>query len=81
MRGFQYATSNTNLEGEVGCKVLQFILHDEDQEDAWSQNLLVQIHSNFFRKDEQVKNFVFDHNLLEQGFLNAFATCVQYDGS
>ena len=40
------------LEGEVGWKVLQFIIHDEDQEDVWSQNPLVQIHSNFFREDE-----------------------------
>ena len=24
--------------------------HDEDQEDAWSQNLTVQIHSNFFKR-------------------------------
>ena len=52
MRGSQYATSNTNLEGEVGCKVLQFILHDEDQEDAWLQNPMVQIHSNFLKEDE-----------------------------
>ena len=52
MRGSQYVTSNTNLEGEVGCKVLQFIIRDEDQEDAWSQNPLVQIHSNLFREDE-----------------------------
>ena len=25
--------------------------HDEDQEDAWSQNPMVQIHSNFFKKE------------------------------
>ena len=24
--------------------------HDEDQEDAWSQNPTVQIHSNFFKR-------------------------------
>ena len=24
--------------------------HDEDQEDAWSQNLTVQIHNNFFKR-------------------------------
>ena len=81
MRRSQYATSNTNLEGEVGCKVLQFIIHNEDQEDAWLQNPLVQIHSNFFNSDELGQNFVSDHNLLEQGLLSAFATCVYHDGS
>ena len=42
---------NHQLERVVGCKVLQLI-HDEDQEDAWSQNPKVQIHNNFFRRDE-----------------------------
>ena len=40
--------------------------HDEDQEDAWSQNPMVHKHSNFFRRDELGQNFVSSHNLLEQ---------------
>ena len=38
---------NHQLEKVVGYKVLQFI-HDENQEDAWSQNPTVHKHSNFF---------------------------------
>ena len=37
---------NHQLEKVVSCKVLQFI-HDEDQEDAWSQNPTVHKHNNF----------------------------------
>ena len=56
--------------------------HDEDQKDAWSQNPMVQIHSNFSKKEmNYVKNFVSDHNLLEQSLLNACVTCVPFDGS
>ena len=55
--------------------------HDEDQEDSWSQNPMVHIHSNFFRRDELRQNFVSDHNLLEQTFLKACATCLLFDGS
>ena len=40
---------NHQLEKIVGCKVLQFI-HDEDQEDAWSQYPTVHKHSNFFTR-------------------------------
>ena len=54
--------------------------HDEDQEDAWSQNPTVHIHSNFFRKDELGQNFVSGHNLFEQTILKACATCVLFDG-
>ena len=53
--------------------------HDKDQKDAWSQNPTVHIHSNFFRKDELGKNFVSDHNLLEQTILKACATFVLFD--
>ena len=38
---------NHQLEKVVGYKVLQFI-HDEDQEDAWSQNPTVHKHSNLW---------------------------------
>ena len=56
--------------------------HDEDQKDAWSQNLMVQIHSNFSKKEmNYVKNFVSGHNLFEQSLLNAYASCVPFDGS
>ena len=56
--------------------------HDEDQEDAWSQNPIVQIHSNFSKKEmNYVKNFVSGHNLFEQSLLNAYASCVPFDGS
>ena len=54
--------------------------HDEDQEDAWSQNPTVYKHSNFFKRDELGQNFVFGHNLLEQTFLKACATCVLFYG-
>ena len=30
--------------------------HDEDQEDAWSQNPTVQIHSNFFKKKRWIRS-------------------------
>ena len=40
---------NYQLEKVVGCKVLQFI-HDEDQEDAWLQNPTVHKHNNFFTR-------------------------------
>ena len=39
--------------------------HDENQEDAWSQNPTMHEHSNFFRRDELGQNFVSGHNLLE----------------
>ena len=71
---------NHQLEKIVGCKILQFI-NDEDQEDVWSQNPTVHKRSNFFRRDELGQNFVFGHNLLEQTFLKACATCVLSDDS
>ena len=54
--------------------------HDEDQENTWSQNPMVHIHSNFFKKDELGQNFVSGHNLLEQTFLKACTTCELFDG-
>ena len=41
--------NNTNWED---CQLQSSSVHphDEDQEDAWSQNLTVQIHSNFFKR-------------------------------
>ena len=55
-------------------------LHDEDQEDAWSQNPMMHKHSNFFRRDELGRNFVSDYKLLKQTLLNICATCVRFDG-
>ena len=39
---------------EEGCWLQSFSVYpnDEDQEDAWSQNPMVHIHSNFFKNDE-----------------------------
>ena len=54
--------------------------HDEDQEDVWSQNPTVHKRSNFFRRDELRQNFVSSHNLLEQTFLKACATCELFYG-
>ena len=70
---------NHQLEKVVGCKVLQFIPHDEDQEDTWLQNPMVYIHSNFFKNDELGQNFASSHNLLEQTLLNVCATCELFD--
>ena len=56
-------------------------LHDEDQEDAWSQNPTVHIHSNFFRRDELGQNFVSGHNLLKKTIFKACATYEPFDGS
>ena len=53
--------------------------HDEDQEDVWSQNPTMHIHSNFFRRDELGQNFVSSYKLLEQTLLNTCATCVHFD--
>ena len=53
--------------------------HDEDQEDAWSQNPMVHIHNNFFKRDELGQNFVSGYKLLEQSFLNTCATCIYFD--
>ena len=58
--------------------------NDEDQEDGWSQNPIMHKHNNFFKNDELGQNYVFGHNLLEQTlleqtFLNTYATCVTFD--
>ena len=54
--------------------------HNENQEDAWSQNPTIHIHNNFFRRDELRQNFVSGYKLLEQTLLNTYATCVHFDG-
>ena len=64
------ADPSTQLQSPIweDCWLQSSLVHpnDEDQEDAWSQNPMVQIHSNFSKKKmNQVKNFVSDHNLLE----------------
>ena len=64
-----------------GCWLQSSSIHpyDEDQEDAWSQNPTMHIHSNFFRRDELGQNFVSSYKLLEQTLLNTCATCVHFD--
>ena len=78
------ADPNTQLQSPTreGCWLQSSSIHphDEDQEDVWSQNPKVHIHSNFFRRYEQGRNFVSDHNLLEQTILKACATCEHFDG-
>ena len=54
--------------------------HDEDLEDAWSQNPTMHKHNNFFRRDELGRNFIFGYKLLEQTLLNTCETCVHFDG-
>ena len=80
-----YADPSTWLQSPTkeGCWLQSFSIlpHDKDQEDAWSQNPTVHIHSNFFKRDELGQNFVSGHNLLEQTILKACATCVLFDGS
>ena len=80
----QLCGSSTQLQSPTrkGCWLQSSSVHphDEDQEDAWSQIPMVHIHSNFFKKDELGQNFVSGHNLLEQTFLKAYATCELFDG-
>ena len=45
--------------------------HNEDQEDAWSQNLMVHIHINFFKRNELGQNFVSGHNILVKTFASS----------
>ena len=49
-----YANPNTRLQSPTreGCWLQSFLVHpnDEDQEDAWSQKLMVYIHNNFFTR-------------------------------
>ena len=51
-----YGDPNTRLQSPTrkGCWLQRFSVHphDEDQEDAWSQNPTVHKYSNFFRRDE-----------------------------
>ena len=46
--------NNTNWED---CRLQSFSVHphDEDQEDAWSQNPMVHIHSNFFKRRDELE--------------------------
>ena len=75
-----YADSSTWLQSltREGRWLHSFSVHphDEDQEDAWSQNPMVHKHNNFFKRDELGWNFVFGYKLLEQTFLNTCAICV-----
>ena len=79
----QYADPSTRLQSPTreGCWLQSSSVHpnDEDQEDAWSQNPTVHIHSNFFKNDELKANYVSGHNLLEQTLLNTCATCEPFD--
>ena len=56
------ADPNTRLQSPTreGCWLQSSSIHphDEDQEDVWSQNPMVHIHSNFFRRDELGRNFL-----------------------
>ena len=78
------ADPSTQLQSPTrdGCWLQSSLVHphDEDQEDAWSQNPMVHIHSNFFRRDELGRNFVSGYKLLEQTLLNTCATCIYFDG-
>ena len=52
------ADPNTRLQTPTkGCWLQSSLVHphDEDQEDAWSQNPTVQIHSNFFKRKRWTK--------------------------
>ena len=78
------ANPNTRLQSPTreGCWLQNSSAHphDEDQEDVWSQNPMMHIHSNFFRRDELGWNFVSGYKLLEQTLLNTCATCIYFDG-
>ena len=79
----QCADPSTRLQSPTreGCWLQSSLVypHDEDQDDAWSQNPTVHIHSNFFRRDELGQNFVSSYNLLEQIILKTCATCELFD--
>ena len=79
-----YADPSTRLQSPTreGCWLQSSLVHPhvENQEDVWSQNPIVHIHNNFFKRDELGQNFVSCHNLLEQTILKAYATCVLFDG-
>ena len=73
--------NNTNWEE---CRLQSSLVHphDEDQEDAGSQNPTVQIHSNFFKRKRwtRSKTLSLVTILLKQSLLNACATCVPFYG-
>ena len=79
-----YADPSTRLQSPTreGCWLQSSLVHpnNEDQEDAWSQNPMVHIHSNFFKRDELGQNFVSSNKLLEQTLLNTCATYEHFDG-
>ena len=79
-----YADPSTRLQlpTREGCWLQSSSVHphDEDQENSWSQNPMVHIHSNFFRRDELGQNFVSGHNLLKKTIFKACATYVHFDG-
>ena len=50
LHGSQYVTSITNLKRLFTAKS-SVHPHYKDQEDAWSQNPMMQIHSNFSKKE------------------------------
>ena len=88
MHASQYVTNycvdlSTRLQSptKASCWLQSSSVHpnDEDQEDAWSQNLTVHKYNNFFKNDELWQNFVFGHNLLEQTLLNTCPTCELFD--
>ena len=78
------ADPSTRLQSPTreGCWLQSFSIHphDEDLEDAWSQNPTVHKHNNFFRRDELGRNFVSGYKLFEQTLLNTCATCSHFDG-
>ena len=49
------ADLSTQLQSPIwkDCWLQKFLVHphDKDQKDAWSQNLKVQIHNNFSKKE------------------------------
>ena len=79
-----YADPNTQLQSPtIESRWLQsssVYPNDKDQENAWSQNPTVHIHSNFFKRDELRQIFVSNHNLHEQTILKTCATCVLFYG-
>ena len=68
------ADPNTQLQSSTRevCRLQSSSVHphDEDQEDAWSQNPMMHIHSNFFKRDELGQNFISGYKLFEQTLLN-----------
>ena len=71
---------NTWLQSPTkeNCWLLSSLVHphDKDQKDAWSQNPIVHIHINFFRRDKLGRNFVFNYKLHKKTLLNTCATCI-----